>query len=170
MPSRGIELGETENIHFCPAVENHRHCEHKPRWIEEDWSVQRIENLMRARADLHYRFDSFDRDHRIARSKALMHGQVCVAHGDHVRRLHTLNMIRGDARSDLRGSRHSTARTGRTRTARARAARKRVVRTARAMSPEQGRSGGVEMPDDFGDRSPSPPSELTLTTEFMYLH
>lgn len=177
MPSRGIELGETENIHFCPAVENLRRCQHKPRWFEESWSVERIENLMRVRADLEHRWDSFDRDHRIVRSKALMHGQVCLAHSDHVRRLHTLNMIRGDARSDLRGPRFSTARVGRARANKARNARKRASRAARAVSPEQGRAALAGLVHDDApvlmNRGmadpvvPRTPATNTSTTELM---
>ena len=177
MPSRGIKLGGTENIHVCPAVENHQQCGSDPRWVEESWSAERIRGLMRARADLDYRYDSFDREHRISRSKTLMHGQVCLGHAEHARRLHTLSMIRRDARSDLRGPRNSI-RKNRTRVNRKRTVGGRAGRVTRSMSPEQARAAlpgparnavpvfvDHAMADPIEPQTPitsSPPNELML--------
>lgn len=142
MHSPRIELAHASALETCPAIENGQSCHDNPRWIEEDWSAAVVGNLKRAQNDLGRHFDSFSREERVLRSKALLHGQVCIGHEVHALRLHTLQMIRGDARSDLRGPRYPKRDPAAGRRPRAKPITT-FPRNARGQSIERGRSASA---------------------------
>lgn len=144
-----IDLAYAKNIDSCLAIENHLPCLNNPRWIEEDWLQTDVDDLKRARNDTETHWDSFDHDHRVQRSKALIRGQVCTAHKPFLRRLHQANMIRAYARDDLKAPRHSTRRANaeRRRMPTTRAAKKRAVRAVQHQTPEIGRAQSYDVND-----------------------
>jgi hypothetical protein len=101
MRSPRIDLAYPENIATCLAIKDHEECFRNPRWIDEDWCVERVEFLQRAQYDFENDSEWFSRDQRASMSTSIIHGRVCLGHSQHVERLHTLQMIRGDARSDI---------------------------------------------------------------------
>lgn len=171
-----IALAHANVLQTCPAVENGRPCVNNPRWIEEDWSAEALENLRRAQNDLGSHFDAFSREERILRSKAVVHAHVCVIHSTHSKRLHTLQMIRGDARSDLRGPRFTKRKPARGRKAVVNTAKK-TARIARQPSIERGRGGEEPLPEYFSSEldndamSIPPPGKLyTCITQSKFIY
>lgn len=119
-PRIGLAYSQPHCINACPAVENNQQCLNNPRWIEEDWPTDRVSGLKLANSDLEKHWGSFDRDQKMERSKTLLHGQVCTNHQHQIKHLHTLKMLRGFARDDLK-----KPKAGRVRKATGRAGRKR---------------------------------------------
>ena len=158
MRPQNIKLSYTETTATCLAVEHNQECLHNPRWIEEDWSEERLHVLQRERWAFEFNAESYNREQRVTLSKRIIHGQVCLHHSRYcAERLHILQMIRGDARSDLRKPTTMGIRRVRVRTAAARAAKKNTVRAARSLTPEHGRPG----PEDLIDGLASRPASLT---------
>jgi hypothetical protein len=83
-------------------------------------------------------------------SNSIIRGRVCLEHVQHMERLHTLQMIRGDARGDLVDPLCPKTRDALPRTAAIRRARKKYVRAARSLTPEQGRAGHKPLTDSTG--------------------
>lgn len=158
MRPQNINLAYAETIGTCLAVEHNQECLHNPRWIEEDWSEERVHVLQRERHAFERDAEFYSREQRLELSRRIIHGQVCLHHSHYcAERLHILQMIREDARSDLYETKPTRLRGGRVRTAAARAARKRALRAARFLTPEQGRP----CPDDLMDELESGPPSLT---------
>jgi hypothetical protein len=145
-----VDLAYTESIATCPAIEHHEECLRNPRWIEEDWSLERVEYLQRAQDDFENDSEWFSRDQRVNMSRSIIYGRVYLEHAQHTERLHTLQMIRGDARGDIIDPSCLKARNSLARTAAIRRARKRYVRAARSLTPEQGRAGHKPLTDSIG--------------------
>jgi hypothetical protein len=101
MHSPRIDVAYAESIATCLAIEDHEECLCNPRWIEKDWSVELVEHLQRAQDDLENDSEWFSRNQGVNMSRSIVHGRACLEHGQHAERLHTLQMIRGDVRSDL---------------------------------------------------------------------
>jgi hypothetical protein len=158
MRPQNINLAYAETIQTCLAIEDGDECVHNPRWIEEDWSEERLHSLQRERRAFEHDPEFYSREQRIELSKRIIHGRVCLYHYHYcAERLHILQMIRGDAKGDLNETATIGVRSGRVRTTAARAARKRAVRAARSLTPEQGRQGGESLRDGFEGA----PSSLT---------
>lgn len=146
-----IDLACPESIATCLAIENLDECVHNPRWIEEYWSVERVESLQRTQEDLKHDSESYSRHQRVDMSRRIVHGQVCLEHARHAKRLHTLQMIRGDARSDLATLSLPEIQSGRARIAAVRRAKKKVVRAVRSLTPEKGRAGVEDLTKHLGE-------------------
>jgi hypothetical protein len=158
MRPQNINLAYAETMGTCLAVQHNQECLHNPRWIEEDWSEERAHVLQRELHAFEFDAESYSHEQRIMLSRRIVHGQVCLYHSRYcAERLHILQMIRGDARSDLHEPTTTRLRGGRARTAAARAARKRALWAARSLTPEQGRP----CPDDLLDELESGPPSLT---------
>lgn len=156
MRPRYINLAYAETMEICLATEHDQECLHNPRWIEEDWSEERLLTLQRARHAFEYDPDSYSHEQRVALSRRIIHGQVCLHHSrDCVERLHILQMIRGDARSDLHEETTTKMRSDCVRTDAAPAAKKRALPALRSLTPEQGRSGPGDLIDELASRPPS---------------
>jgi hypothetical protein len=152
MRSPRVDLAYTESIATCLATEDHEDCLRNTRWIEEDWILERVEHLQRAQDDFENLNDSewFSRDQRVSMSRSIIRGRACLEHAQHTERLHTLQMIRGNARGDLIDPSCLKAKNALARTAAIRRARKRYVRAARSLMPEQGRAGHKPLTDSIG--------------------
>lgn len=158
MRPRNINLAYAETMETCLAIEHGQECLHNPRWIEEDWSEERLHILQRERYAFECDPESYSREQRVVLSRRIIHGQVCLHHSRYcAERLHILQMIRGDVRSDLHEPATTRVRSGCVRTAAARAARKRALRAAKSLAPEKGRP----CPDDLLDELESGPPSLT---------
>jgi len=145
----------------CLAIENGEECLNYPRWIEDDWQKEHLDLLKRAHKILELRSDRCSRALRYISSTVIIVGQVCQHHSRHfARRLHTLLMIRGDVNSDMREPPVSV-RGDTVRTAVARAARKRAVRSAKCLTPDQGRAGREGLRNELESIPSSPTGELT---------
>lgn len=156
MRPKNINLAYAETMGTCLAVEHNQECLHNPRWIEEDWSEERLLTLQRERHGFERDPESYTREQRVILSRRIIHGQVCLHHSRYcTERLHILKMIRGDANSDLHEPTTTRMSSGRVRTAAARAARKRAVRAARSLTPDLGRPGPEDLLDELASRSPS---------------
>ena len=156
MRPRYINLAYAETMETCLATEHDQECLHNPRWIEEDWSEERLLTLQRARHALEHDADSYSREQRVALSRRIIHGQVCLHHSrDCVERLHILQMIRGDARSDLHEETTTGVRSGCLQTDAAPAAKKRALPAVGSLTPEQGRPGPGDLTDELSSRPPS---------------
>ena len=158
MRPQNINLAHAKTMETCLATEHDQECLHNPRWIEEDWSHERVHALKCERRAFECDPESYSREQRVRLSRRIIHGQVCRHHSlCCADRLHILQMIRGDAKGDLSGLTTTGARSGRVRTAAARKAKKRAVRAARSLTPEQGRQDRQGLRDEFK----STPSWLT---------
>jgi len=162
MRSCVLNLAYAETLLACLAIEHGDECLNNPRWIEEDWSDERSNDLQHARNNFEHNPESFSHEQRVAISKRIIHGQTCQHHSRlYAKRLHTLQMIRGDAISDLREIPFTRVRSGRVRTAAARGAKRKAVPVAISLTPEQGRSGHHGFPDEFDSRSSLATGEWT---------
>jgi hypothetical protein len=150
MRSPRIDLAYADSIATCPAIENHAECLRNPRWIEEYWCIERVEFLQRAQDEFENDSERFSRDQRANMSRSIIQGRVCLEHSGHSERLHTLQMIRGDARSDLVDISYPKAGDALARTTAGRRARTRCVRAARSSTPEQGRADPKHLTDSIG--------------------
>lgn len=139
MRSPRIDLAYAQDINSCPAIENNHPCLDNPRWIEKDWPLHSVQDLNRARSDLETHWGSFDHDQRVERSKTLIHGQTCSAHGMYSRRLHTALMIRGYARAGRKGPRVLKRKPNLKHKPAKRTGNKKPVRTAHWQTLEVGR-------------------------------
>lgn len=150
MRPQNINLSYAETMETCLATAHDQECLNNPRWIEEDWPEERLHALQRERHAFEHDPEFYSREQRIELSRHIIHGQVCLYHYHYcAERLHILQMIRGDAKGDLNETATIGVRIGRTRTTVARAARKKAVRSARSLTPEQGRQGGESLQDEF---------------------
>lgn len=155
MRPQNINLAYAATMGTCLAVEHNQECLYNPRWIEEGWSEERLHVLQCERFAFECDAESYSRGQRVILSRRITHGQVCLHHSRYcAERLHILQMIRGDARSDLHEPTTTGVRRGRVRTAAARAARKRAVRAARSLTPEQGRLGSGNLQDELESGPP----------------
>lgn len=136
MRSPRIDLAYAESIDSCWAVEDNQACFNNPRWIEEGWQRARTDNLKRKPDDLEEHWAAFDIDQKRNKADELLHGQVCLDHANHSKRLKTNMMIRGFARDDLKGPK----RAPRTRRTRATASSAVAGRGSREQTPEVGRA------------------------------
>jgi hypothetical protein len=168
MRPQNINLAYAETMKTCLAIEHDQKCLNNPRWIEEDWSEERLHALQRERHDFEQDPEFCSREQRIELSKRIIHGQVCLYHYHNcAERLHILQMIRGDAKGDLNETATIGVRSGRVRTTAARAARKKAVRAARSLTPEQGRQGGENLRDEF-ESTPSSLSGMVLVHQMVW--
>lgn len=150
MRSQNIDLAYAEAMETCLATEHGQECLHNPRWTEEDWSEEHLHALHLERHALECDAEFYSREQRMELSKRIIHGQLCVRHSRYcAERLHVLQMIRGDAISDLQEPITAGVRSGRVRTVAARAAKKRVVRAARSLTPEHGRQSQEDLRDEL---------------------
>ena len=154
MRPQNINLAYAETMKTCLAIEHDQKCLNNPRWIEEDWSEERLYTLQLERHAFERDPESYSRERRVVLSKRIIHGQVCLHHSRYcAERLHVLQMIRGDAIGDLQEPTTNRVRSGGVRIAAARVARKRAVRAARSLTPEQGRQGQRSLRDEFESRA-----------------